>query len=314
MKRIGTGLAAVVVMAAAVLPGARVMADDNRNGHYVNGVEGIKGATLPPPGLYARLYNVFYTADKLTDGNGDEITSVPGPGGAIPVDFEVQVLAFVPRLIWISDFKLLGGNYGADILVPLLYTDVELDPVLEDDAWGFGDMYVEPLLLAWHGARWDAAFGLSMYIPTGDYDADEPASPGKDMWTLMTTLGGTVYLDEAKTWSASILGRYETHSERDETDVQYGDEFHFEWGIGKTVAKFVDVGLAGYCQWQVTDDSGDDVVWDAGEHDQVFAVGPEVLVFMPKAGLFASLRSEWEFEAKDRPEGNVTVLTLTKIL
>ena len=32
-------------------------------GHYVNGVEGIKAATLPPPGFYYRLYNVFYNAD-----------------------------------------------------------------------------------------------------------------------------------------------------------------------------------------------------------------------------------------------------------
>lgn len=314
MKRTAMAAGAVLIGMLALWPAAGVRADDNHNGHYVNGVEGIKGATLPPPGLYLRVYNLFYQADRLNDADGNEIKAVGGPGGPVPVDFDLKVFAFVPRLIWISDIKVLGGNLGADALIPLVYTDVELDPVLQDDAWGFGDIFVEPLVIAWHGKRWDAAAGLGVYIPTGDYDVDEPASPGKDFWTLMATLGGTVYFDEARTWSASILSRYETHSEKDETDVQYGDEFHFEWGIGKTIAKFWDVGLAGYCHWQISDDSGDEAVWDRGAHDQVYAVGPEVMVFMPKLGLFASLRSEWEFEAEDRPEGNVTVLTLTKIL
>jgi hypothetical protein len=53
-------------------------------------------------------------------------------------------------------------------------------------------------------------------------------------------------------------------------------------------------------------------VWDKGVHDRVFAVGPEVSVFIPPAKSFLSLRSLWEFEAKDRTEGQVTALTLTK--
>ena len=90
-----------------------------------------------------------------------------------------------------------------------------------------------------------------------------------------------------------------------------GNDFHFEWGIGKTLAKIWDVGLAGYCQWQVTDDSGSDAR-DKSVHDRIFAVGPEVSVFIPAAKSFLSLRSLWEFEAKDRTEGQVIALTLTR--
>lgn len=128
----------------------------------------------------------------------------------------------------------------------------------------------------------------------------------------MFTLGGTYYLDAEKTWSASILARYETHSEKGDLDVQPGDDFHFEWGIGKTFAKIWDVGLAGYCHWQVTDDSGSDVSWDKGDHDRVYAIGPEVSVFIPSITSFLSLRTLWEFDAKDRPEGHCTSLTFTK--
>jgi hypothetical protein len=273
-------------------------------GHYVNGVEGIKAATLPPPGFYYRLYNVFYNADELKDPDGDELD----------VGFDVSVYAMVNRFIWITNKKILGADFGADIIIPLVYTDIEIKAWgVEDNEFGLGDIFIEPFVLSWHGPRYDASFGLGAYVPTGEYDKDEPASPGRDMWTGMITLGGTYYFDAQKTWSASILSRYEIHSEKDETDVTLGDDFHFEWGIGKTLAKIWDVGLTGYCHWQVTDDSGSDVSWDKSDHDKVYAIGPEVSVIIPPAKLFVSLRSQWEFDAEDRSEGNVTTLTLTKV-
>jgi hypothetical protein len=279
-------------------------ASAGETGHYVNGVEGIKAATLPPPGLYYRLYNVFYNADEFNDEHGD----------SMDINFEVSVYAMVHRLVWITDKKILGADFGADIIIPLVYTDIEIKgtPVpVDDDQFGLGDIAIEPFVLSWHGPLYDASFGLAVYLPTGEYDQSEPASPGKDMWTGLITLGGTYYLDAEKTWSASILARYEIHSEKDETDVRPGNDFHFEWGIGKTLAKIWDVGVTGYCQWQVSDDSGSDAR-DTTVHDRVYAVGPEVTVFIPPAKLIASLRSQWEFGAEDRSEGNVTSLTLTK--
>ncbi|HQQ04612.1 MAG TPA: transporter, partial [Kiritimatiellia bacterium] len=270
--------------------------------HYVNGVEGIKGGSVPPPGTYLRLYNAYYTADKMMDPSGSEAD----------IGFDVEVMAVVPRLIWVSQKTVLGGNYAADIIVPFVSTDLQIDAAgLDDDQTGLGDIFIEPLVLAWHGDRYDAAVGAGVWLPTGDYDASEPASPGKDMYTTMLTLGGTVYADAARTWSASLLSRYEIHSEMDELDLTPGDDFHFEWGVAKTVGKYWDIGLAGYCQWQVTKDKGRDR--QSNEKDQVYAAGPEVSVFIPKAMLFASLRALWEFEAEDRSEGQMAVLTLTKI-
>ncbi len=277
-------------------------ASAGETGHYVNGVEGIKAATLPPPGLYYRLYNVFYNADEFNDEHGD----------SMDINFEVSVYAMVHRLVWITDKKVIGADFGADVIIPFVYTDIEIKGTpVDDDQFGLGDIAIEPFVLSWHGPFYDASFGLAVYVPTGEYDQNEPASPGKDMWTGLITLGGTYYLDANKTWSASILARYEIHSEKDERDVRPGNDFHFEWGIGKTLAKIWDVGVAGYCQWQVTDDSGSDAT-DKTVHDRVYAIGPEVSVFIPPAKLFASLRSLWEFDAKDRSEGNVTSLTLTK--
>ncbi|MDP8218557.1 MAG: transporter [Candidatus Theseobacter exili] len=272
--------------------------------HYTNGVEGLKAATLPPPGFYWRMYNVFYNADKMMDANGDELN----------IGFDVSVYANVNRLIWVTDYKILGADYAVDILVPLIYTDISIDAMgLDDDKFGIGDIIFEPFILSWHAAKYDASFGLSVFAPTGEYDASKPASPGKDNWTGMITLGGTYYFDDEKTWSASILSRYEIHGEKDVIDVTPGNDFHFEWGIGKTLAKVWDVGVAGYCHWQVTDDKGADVTWNKSDHDRVFAIGPEVDVFIPSIKTCVAFRSVWEFGAKDRSEGNCTSIVFTKI-
>jgi hypothetical protein len=287
-------LAVVVTLSGSAFGG--------ETGHYVSGVEGIKAGTLPPPGLYYRMYNVFYQADKLKDRDGD--TS--------DVDFDVDIFSMTHRLVWVSNNKILGADYFASIIVPTVYTDIELGPV-KDNQFGLGDVGIEPFGLAWHGPRYDAGVGVGFFVPTGRFDKNRPASPGKDFWTTMFTLGGTYYLDAERTWSASILSRYEIHSTKDHSDVRPGNDFHFEWGIGKTIEKYWDVGVTGYCHWQMTDDSGSDVTWDKGVHDRVYAIGPEISAFIPSAKLSVSLRYLWEFGAVDRSEGNFMCLCLTKV-
>ncbi len=291
-------IAAFIIMAFAAIPFGIGMAAENE---YPNGIEGIKAASVPPPGYYYKMYNVYYGADTMTDKDGEDLD----------LDFDLTLFVNAHRFLWMSPWNILGGNYGADIIVPIMDVNLEIGKAgIDSSETGLGDICVEPFVLGWHGARWDAAFAVAFFAPTGKYDKTEPASPGKDMWTYMTTFGGTIYFDAEKTWSASILNRYEIHGEKDETDVTPGDDFHFEWGIGKNIAKIVDVGVTGYCQWQVTDDSG-----DAGTDvkDQVYAVGPEVSVFIPPIMGALSLRSQWEFEAEDRSEGNFTTLTFVKI-
>jgi hypothetical protein len=66
-------------------------------GHYPVGAEGIKGGSLPPPGVYFRDYNFFYFADNFKDG---------------PPQFDIFAYINAPRLIWIG--KSMG--HGTAIL------------------------------------------------------------------------------------------------------------------------------------------------------------------------------------------------------
>ncbi len=298
MKKIAC-IISIVSCFVVYLPGFALAGE---TGHYINGVEGIKAASVPPPGLYYRMYNVLYHAGRLKDRVGNKLD----------IKFDLSVFAVANRVVWVTGHKVLGADYFMDATVPVVKTYINIGG-LNDERTGFGDINIEPVGLSWHGKRHDASFGVSMYLPTGEYNVSKPASPGKDFYTLMFTFGWTSYLDPSRTWSASILGRYEIHSEMDDIHIRPGNDFHFEWGIGKTIARIFDVGLSGYCQWQVTDDSGSDLPWDKDIHDRVFALGPEMTSFIPSAKLFLSMRVLKEFGAVDRPQGNVATLTITKI-
>src|SRR5215469_17597654 len=76
-------------------------------GHFNGGVMNIREYVMPDPGVYAALYNIFYTTDQLNNSNGDAINSVtvkPGPGASIErgINVDVNMYALVPSLIWVN--------------------------------------------------------------------------------------------------------------------------------------------------------------------------------------------------------------------
>lgn len=261
--------------------------------HYPAGAEGIKGASLPPPGTYLRDYNLFYTADRLPDA---------------PFDFDVFAYVNAPRLIWMTDQKILGATYGMDIILPFGYQCVKINDQRLDDGWSFGDIQLEPVVLAWHTKRMDIAAGYALWAPTGE--SDRPAGLGKGYWGHMLTLGGTYYFDEAKTWALSALNRYEINHEHKDFDLTPGNEFTVEFALSKSLRKTIDIGAVGYFQWQTTKDSGSD---SNDVQDQVVGLGPEISTFCPRLKLFTSLRYLYELGANDRPEGHTITLTITKV-
>ncbi|WP_461538259.1 SphA family protein [Spongorhabdus nitratireducens] len=271
------------------------------NNHYISGIEGVNAASIAPPGFYYRMYNVFYHAGKSMDRHSKRQQ----------VGFDSKVLAIANRFLWVTDQKLLGADVFMDATLPLVNTNLAIKAAgVDDDRSGLGDINIEPFGLTWRGDGYQAAFGLSVYLPTGSYDRNKPASPGKGYSTFMTTLGGTLMLDEDKTWSASILTRYEVHSRKKHSHFTPGDDFHFEWGVGKTFQNGWNAGIAGYSQWQVTDDKGRDAV-NRHVHDRVHAAGPELTIALPASRSSVNLRALKEFGARDRAEGTVATLTFT---
>lgn len=265
--------------------------------HYVPGSEGIKGASLPPPGVYARDYNYFYWAGQFNDSSGNDL-HVPNA--------DVFTYANIPRLIWITDKKVLGGFIGVDGLLPLVNQSVKAGG-FDSSTFGIGDFFAEGTL-SWHIKQFDFAVASGVWSPTGDSGKPPTTRIGAGYWTFMQTAGATWYIDEAKTWAVSALNRYEFNTEQRDTDVTPGQAYTLEWGISKGVCKEAELGVVGYYQRQVTANSDS----SSSTRNSVAAIGPEVSFMFPKQMFFVSVRYNYEFMAENRAQGNAVTLTLTK--
>jgi hypothetical protein len=275
---------------------------------YINGLEGIKCGSAPPPGFYLLSYNAWCHSTDLLDGDGDNVD----------VDFKMDIVASAQRFVWVTDAskKALGCDFGVYAIVPFMHSSLKMGAVgIDDERLRIGDIVVGPAMLAWHFPRVDFAIAYEFIAPTGDYDRDEAATMcvGFEYWTHQPTIGVTGYLDKEKTWTISVLPRYEFHTERKNAHYRAGDQFHFEWGVGKAFPKHgLEVGVCGFCSWQTTDDSGKGVTWDKRVHDRIFAVGPEVDYLIKPIGVNMAVRYLREFGARDRMEGHMTTLVFTK--
>ncbi|MBL1378823.1 SphA family protein [Zobellella iuensis] len=263
------------------------------NGHYVPGVEGLKGPVVPPAGTYYRGYLVHYDFDEIKLPNGD---TAPLKG---------NVTALANRFIHITEQQLLGADYGFETIIPVQRNDFDFANSKES---GVGDIFIGPLVLGWHGQQWDAVFAAGIWLDTGDYSSTEPASIGKGYKTTMLTLGGTYHFDAAKSWSASALSRYEIKSKQDETGITPGDSWLVEWGIGKRLDNGLELGLVGYDAWQLENSKGA----PAGKAEK-HALGVEAGYFWPSLMLGLNAAYLNEYQVKNGPSGDLFRLTLTKV-
>lgn len=273
-------------------------------GHFVCGVEGINLGTAPPPGFYYKIYNVFYNTHAIKDDHGDLLHLRP----------DIQDYIMVHRPIWITKKKFLGANYYTTLLIPFAYADFRVKETgTSDSRWSHGDVCFEFLGLAWHKPRRDTLFSLAVYLPIGEYSRHQPASLGKDHWTLLTSYGDTIFLDKNKIWTLSMMMRHEIHSMKHHENVRPGQVISLEWSIGKKVERLWEIGITGYAQWQITDDTGRDVTWSTHVHDRVYAIGPEVSIYVPFLKVKCQLRHQIEFMAKDRSQGAITNIAFSII-
>ncbi|MDR2549483.1 MAG: transporter [Desulfobulbus sp.] len=275
--------------------------------HYTYGVEGVLAATAPPPGWHYRMYNLWYNPTEYKNNSGN---TVPGK-------FDLNVFASAQRLVHVTDIKILGADYFYDFVVPLVDQEFTQGTFSDSHSFTIGDIEIEPFALAWHRPRWDAAVALAVIVPTGHYEANEPASPGLGYWSGRLTLGGTYYFDEQKTWSVSVLTRTLINSEQEDTDVRPGSEFVAEYGIGKEFRFnnwMIRPGLAGASYWQISDDSDDNLAYGilSDQHKQAHAIGPELNVLYLPMLFQVNLRFLQEYGVENGPEESRLIATLTK--
>ena len=285
-------------------------------GHNFRGDYGLLSGTQPDPGLYLSALYLRYDADRLLNSEGDPIGPDPGQPGSIDIN------SYAASVWYVSDFKVLGANYGF-ILFPAFTNNALEAPVFGLDQstnTGFTDLYFQPLNLGWHTQRADFTAGLGVVAPTGRYEPGASDNLGLGMWSFEPFAGATVYFDEARTWHLATTAFYEMHTKKRNTDIRVGDILTLEGGLGKSfLGGVLIVGVSYYAQFQMThDDVGPDIEpllkGRKLARQRVFGVGPEITIpIMTSSTLYGLINARffWETGARSTLEGTTLTVTAT---
>jgi hypothetical protein len=301
-------------------------------GHYAPSVFNIRDYFLPEEGYYFAQYTPFYHSNTYHDSSGDKVDSIvinpgPGPGVKIDVNAKVNMIVVAPVLIASTDFKILGARYGAFINPTLANSSLSATLTTQtlggfsstQANYGWGDMLIQPIWLLWSTEHFDIDLAEGFYAPVGKYDTTKvtvgsntvtvPSSSnvGLGFWTNQIQTGAAWYPFDNK--GTAVVGAltWEVNSKMEHVDLTPGQRLAVNWGASQYLpvthdqSRLVEVGLTGYDQWQITNDSGSE---SNNVNDQVHAVGGQLGLTIVPSSVSINFRYLHEYSARDRFMGD----------
>jgi hypothetical protein len=221
----------------------------------------------------------------------------------------VSVLTLLYEVPW----KPFGARLVTGVSIPVLYVNTKatvkvsgpkrsLTAQVQEDAFGFTDMVVTPVILGWSHGDWNWSTGLSIYAPTGKYSPTDLAPLGKNFWTFEPFVALT-YLNRKYGQEASVQIAFDANTVNHATDYQSGCQLNIEWLLSQHLPHGFSVGVTGFIYQQVTPDSGNGALGLAG----TYAIGPSI-GYTWKDKLVISTQWLYEFEVDNRFKGSVASL------
>jgi hypothetical protein len=300
-----------------------------QGGHFMPGVMNVRDMAYPPPGLFVLWYNVWFSSDTYVDRNGNEVKSLnlsnlqPGLPD-VDISLKVNGYASVPALFWGSSFTLLGGarylvgispNYTTADASVLTETGGGIigDPVTnfeKGNIHGFSDLYVVPAALSWGFKQTDLGIYYGFYAPTGRYETGGDNNLGLGFWTHQFQGFGYFYPVSDRSTALMLGLTYELNSKIKDADVRVGNRFSLEWGISQYLSEAFELSVQGGHNWQVSDDTGEDVFWDPSIHDRKSTIAFSAGWWPWKNKLNVQLKYGFDFGARQRFKANIWTLNL----
>lgn len=257
-------------------------------GVYPNGLENFMSGAVPGPGVHALIYagNVHY--GSIRGNNGDKI---PVPG------FSVDVNVLAPRIIWVTEQKILDGDLVFHSVIPFL--DVTAKAMgNKESSRGLGDITLGTALAYHPSTDFHYVLGLDVFSPTGKYNQNDPSSLGKNYWALQPVWAMS-YIP-ALGINADIKMMYDFNFRNNDTKTRSGQTYHADYALGWGFGNGWVAGVGGYALWQVTDDSGPN---SAQGKARAYSMGPAIRYANPQGWMFTA-KWEKDFSVKNRPEGS----------
>ena len=336
MRRIAAALFAIALLAAA--PGRAEV------GHFIPGLLNIRDYFLPPePGVYVAAYNYYYSTDRRNDNDGDKIRSVtldpPGPGPGVPVnlDVDLDLYALAVPFIWVTEWNFLGARFGALAAPSFANASVEaslsvgrrLGGDADNSSFNVADPYFQPIWLDWSGKHWEVSAAYGFYAAAGKYDSaertvpvlgtvrlEDPDNIGYGFWTHQFQAAGAWYPFDHKGTAVTGVATYEYHTNKQDFDLQPGENLTLNWGISQFIPLtsdqrlLLEIGPAGWNGWQVSADSGTDAI--DHQRDRTHAVGGQLGITSIDWGMAVNFHGFYEYRTQSRFQGYSLGLSLAK--
>src|SRR3990172_788107 len=270
------------------------------------GLTDILDGALPGPGTYFTEYIQAYEAGNFKDKDGNDITGSPKVANVLSMN----------QFVHVCKHQVLGANIGVDVLIPVVAISASGSfgaggPAISTNPAWLGDLTVGPFL-QWFdtklmGRPFLQRVELDLSGPTGQYDKNTILNPGSNLWVVEPYYAFTLFLTPEFSTSWRIHYTYST--ENDDTKVQPGQAFHFNYSFEYEFFKNFRGALAGYYLSQLSEDETNGGK-GSGTKEQVFAIGPAVhWIVAPNFSM--GLKTAWESSVENRPEGNRTTFRLT---
>ncbi|HEX5310279.1 SphA family protein [Aquabacterium sp.] len=311
------------VFALSLVASAASMAAENGLQRYSAGVGGSDMTSPVVPGWYWQTAMVSYKADDKPDSAGRSVNEQFN--GA--VTFNAATTAFLNRLTFVSTERVLGGNLGFTAMLPIgqRKADVKFNGTKlasrSGQFTGIGDLEFGPLVHWEIGDHQAANFVPTLILPTGEYDASRVTNLGYGNFFTFRPSFQYAFIGDG--WDVGGRAVLSFNTRNKATGYYSGNMFNVDWQAMKFVTEDVRVGLQGYFVRQINKDTckaadAQDVSCGAAltvsNKTSVNAVGPAV-AWLKNGGEFL-LEGKFlkEFDAKNRTEGKVFWLTLSKPL
>jgi hypothetical protein len=299
MGRTRATAAIVASLAVAMLVAGRARAQQ-QVGHKILGSLGLEAGSQAPTGLYLVDQFAYYHSNEVVDRNGR----------AVPIGLDAHVLTNGLAASVSLELPRMATFLNASVGVPLVYLNASTQtPRLSVEPTGIGDLYVQPLKLGWRPGPLEVVAGYAFYAPTASFDDEGTTGLGRSQWTQEFSAGGTIHFGPGKRVNLSALTSFDIYGTKIGLDVHRGDTLQIQGGLGATVSRLVDIGIAGYGLWQVTDYGGSALPVNLrGARDRDFGLGPEIDVLVPPALGHLTLRYTHDIAGQTRPLGGLVVV------
>nr|WP_060766044.1 transporter [Pseudomonas fluorescens] len=279
---------------AFCLPAAQ--ATEGGGSSYPMGAENYMTGAMPPSGLYTQVFAESYRADRLLDNRGKSGLD----------DFHLSADVIAPRLIWVTEQKILDGDLAFHLNVPLVDLRVDVNGQHQKKT-GMGDIIFGPALGYHYSEKFHAIYALDIFAPTGRYDRGDLANIGRNYWAF-EPIAAFSYVDPAGV-NADIKVMYDFNLRNRATDYRSGQELHADYSLGWGLGNGWVVGVGGYMYRQTTDDHQDGARIE-DNRGRAFAIGPSIK-YASSSGWFVTAKWQKESEVRNRPEGEAYWVKLT---